>query len=324
MEAARDDSGRGAKSYDAGDHQAAFAAVAALIEKAAAPLRANPPQPAPPFALQGHGLSRCLRRSSHLRRYGRDRRLRHRAGPVRGSRHAGIQQPANAASAVRRKSWARERSSPTVQCSCGVCPRQPSRTWRESPPRTKRFLQAFCDGLNDYRKAHADECQTALEADPVQVIALLRWSDVGPSHGIVQICVNAGLKQPPPKLDFPNQSSTWVIGPSRTASGRPIVFIDPHWPAEGQTSWWEFHVHAGRLQAGGFALPGLPFVGLGYTDGAAWAGTAGGADSADVFELKVNPQQPDQYWYDDQWRDMVVRDVAIRVKTARCRRRASV
>ena len=148
------------------------------------------------------------------------------------------------------------------------------------------------------------------------MIALLRWSDIGPSHGIVQICANTGLKQPPPKLDFPNQSSTWVIGPSRTASGRPIVFIDPHWPAEGQTSWWEFHVHAGRLQAGGFALPGLPFVGLGYTDGAAWAATAGGADSADVFELKMNPQNADQYWYDGRWRDLEVRDVVIRVKLA--------
>ena len=94
------------------------------------------------------------------------------------------------------------------------------------------------------------------------------------------------------------------------------MFIDPHWPAEGQTSWWEFHVHAGRRQAGGFALPGLPFVGLGYTDGAAWAATAGGADSADVFELKINPKNPDQYWYDGQWRDLVVRDVTIRVKTA--------
>nr|MCU0980556.1 penicillin acylase family protein [Pirellulaceae bacterium] len=180
----------------------------------------------------------------------------------------------------------------------------------------KRFLQAYCDGLNDYRTAHADECRTALEAEPVQVLALFRWSDIGPSHGIVQLCASTGLKQPPPKLDFPNQSSTWVIGPSRTASGRAIVFIDPHWPAAGQTSWWEFHVHTGRLQAGGFALPGLPMVGLGYTDGVAWAATAGGADSADVFELKTNPKNPDRYWYDGTWRDMVVRDVAIRVQSA--------
>ena len=195
-------------------------------------------------------------------------------------------------------------------------PETAERIWQESPPRTKRYLQAFCDGLNAYRQAHADECRTALEATPVQVIALFRWSDVLPSHGIVQLCANVGLQQPPPKTEFPNQSSTWIIGPSRTASRRPIVFIDPHWPSEGQTSWWEFHVHAGRLQAGGFTLPGIPFVGLGYTDGVAWAATAGGADSADVFELKVNPQSPDQYWYDGQWQDMVVRDVTIAVKTA--------
>jgi len=189
-------------------------------------------------------------------------------------------------------------------------------TWRESPERTRRLLRAFCQGLNDYRRDHAAECAQSLEADPVQVIALLRWSDVIPSHGIVTIKANAGLKQPAPKFAFPNQSSTWAIGPGRTNSGRPMLFIDPHWPAGGMTSWWEFHVHTGRIQAGGFALPGLPVVGLGYTDGVAWAATAGGADSADVFELKINPDNPDQYWYDGAWRELVTRDVAVSVKSA--------
>jgi acyl-homoserine-lactone acylase len=68
------------------------------------------------------------------------------------------------------------------------------------------------------------------------------------------------------------------------------------------------------LQVGGFALPGVPVVGLGYTDGVAWAATAGGADSADVFELRINPDNTDQYWYDGQWRDMVIRQVTIGVK----------
>jgi len=188
------------------------------------------------------------------------------------------------------------------------------RSWRETPNRTKRFIQAFCDGLNGYRKSHPDECRGALEADPVQVIALLRTTDVQPSIGIVKMNVNAALNQPPPPLDFPNQSCTWVLGPSRTASGRPILFIDPHWPAQGYVSWWECHLHAGRLQAGGFAVPGVPLIGLGYTDGVAWGATAGGADSADVFEIKVNPEDTNQYWYDGRWRDMVVRKVTIRVK----------
>ncbi len=194
-------------------------------------------------------------------------------------------------------------------------PETAEKTWQASPPRTRRFIQAFCDGLNAYRASHPEECQDALEATPIQVIALLRITDVQPSIAIVKADVNAALRQPPPEFDFPNQSSTWVLGPTRTAAQRPILFLDPHWPDRGHLSWWEFHLHAGRMQVGGFAMPGIPFAGLGYTDGVAWGATAGGADSADAFEVQINPQNQNQYWYDGAWREMLVRTVTINVKS---------
>jgi acyl-homoserine-lactone acylase len=303
------------KAYDAGDRAKAFSTVAGLIEKAAALTRKAPPKPAPPFTLKAtvyrdvYGIPHIFADSEETAAYAIAQAQCEDMGmQVFDSLRCGVARKA--------EQFGEAELESDRMMQLWRIPETAERMWQASPPRTKRILQAFCDGLNDYRKAHAEECKTSLEATPVQVLALFRWSDIGPSHGIAQLCANTGLKAPPPKVDFPNQSSTWVIGPSRTASGRPIVFIDPHWPAEGQTSWWEFHVHAGRWQAGGFALPGLPFVGLGYTDGAAWAATAGGADSADVFELRLNPKNPDQYWYDKQWRDLVVRNVTLRVKAA--------
>jgi acyl-homoserine-lactone acylase len=301
------------KAYDARDRQAALAAVAALVARAAEPFRNHPPQPVPPFALQAtvyrdvFGVPHIYADSEETAAYAIAQAQCEDLGmQVFRSLRLGVGRLAEMAG-----QGALE--SDRIMHLWRV-PDTAARTWDESPLRTRRFLQAFCDGLNDYRRAHPEECRDALEAEPVQVIALLRWSDVLPSHGIIRVKANAGLNQPAPQLDFPNQSSTWAIGPTRTASRRPMLFIDPHWPAQGDTSWWEFHVHAGRLQAGGFALPGLPVVGVGYTNGAAWTGTAGGADSADVFELKINPDNADQYWYDGQWRDLVVRTVEIRVK----------
>ncbi len=193
-------------------------------------------------------------------------------------------------------------------------PENAEKAWRESPPRSKRYVQAFCDGLNDYRLAHSEECKNALPVEPPQILALIRMTDVPPSIGIVNADVARALNTPSPLPEFPHQSSTWVIGASRTASKKPIVFIDPHWPTSGNTSWWEFHLHAGRMQVGGFATPGMPVAGLGYTDGVAWGATAGGADSADAFELRINPENSNQYWFDGKWNDMLQRTVTIRVK----------
>lgn len=302
-------------AYDTGKHEAAFAAVAKLIEQTAEPFRKNPPKPAPPFTLQAtvyrdvFGIPHIYADSEPAAAYAIAQAQCEDLGmQVFRSLRLGIGRLSEIAG--------EEGLESDRIMHLWRVPDTAERTWNESPPRTRRYLQAFCDGLNDYRLKHPEECRDALPAEPVQVIALFRWTDVLPSHGIAMLQAKTGLNLPAPEFDFPNQSSTWVIGPSRTASGRPMLYIDPHWPAQGDTSWWEFHVHTGRLQAGGFALPGTPIVGVGYTDGAAWTGTAGGADSADVFELKINPDNANQYWYDGQWRDLVVRNVEIPIKTA--------
>ncbi|MHC4401108.1 MAG: penicillin acylase family protein [Planctomycetota bacterium] len=189
------------------------------------------------------------------------------------------------------------------------------KAWRESPPRTKRFLKAFCHGLNNYRKEHPDQCRHAMPASPMAVMALMKYVGHMPSVGIVSAEVNAALGRSEPPGETPDQSSSFAIGPARTASRRPILLIDPHWPADGVFSFYEFHLHAGRIQAGGFTVPGLPFAALGYTNGVAWAATAGGADSADAFELKINPDNASQYWYDGRWVDMTVWELTLPVKT---------
>jgi acyl-homoserine-lactone acylase len=188
--------------------------------------------------------------------------------------------------------------------------------WQRSPARTKRYLRAFCDGLNDYRRQHPDECKQALPARPQAVMALMKYIGHLPSTAIVKIDVNASLGQASKPSEHPDQSSAFALGPSRTASGRPILLIDPHWPADGVFSFYEFHLHAGRIQVGGFTVPGLPFAAVGYTDGVAWTGTAGGADSADAFELEIHPDHPSQYRYDGRWREMAVREELLPVKTA--------
>ena len=199
--------------------------------------------------------------------------------------------------------------------------------WSQSSDRLKRNLTAFCAGLNDYRKEHSEECKNALPANPVQVLAWGKFVLIMPGMGIANIDANNTLaSSDQPEFDT-SHSNTWVVGPARTASKAPLVLIDPHWPAQGPLSFYEVHMHAGCLDVGGFMVPGFPFVVLGYTPGVAWSFTAGGADSADAFELQLNPENPDQYLWDGEWRDMeviteeipVIDGNSIRMESARFR-----
>jgi acyl-homoserine-lactone acylase len=42
--------------------------------------------------------------------------------------------------------------------------------------------------------------------------------------------------------------------------------------------------------------------------------TTGGPDTADIYELKLNADNPLQYRYDDEWRDFKVRSIELNIK----------
>ncbi|MFN0119862.1 MAG: penicillin acylase family protein, partial [Blastocatellia bacterium] len=112
----------------------------------------------------------------------------------------------------------------------------------------------------------------------------------------------------------PRASNQMAISPSRSTEGAAMLIIDPHLPWFGRQRFWELRLHAGEVHASGFATAGVPWVGLGHSSDVAWAHTTGGPDTADVYALQLNPQNPLQYKYDKGWRDLKQRTAQITVK----------
>ncbi|MBN1963703.1 MAG: penicillin acylase family protein, partial [Anaerolineae bacterium] len=54
----------------------------------------------------------------------------------------------------------------------------------------------------------------------------------------------------------------------------------------------------------------------GHNRNLGWAFTVNHADLADVYVLTINPDDPYQYWYDDEWHTLEARDVPITVHLA--------
>ena len=99
-------------------------------------------------------------------------------------------------------------------------------------------------------------------------------------------------------------SNQWAVSPSRTESGDAILLIDPHLAWFGVSRFWEMRIHAGELRGSGVGLPGAPYIGLGHNENVAWAMTTGGPDTADVYEIELDPEDPNRYLFDDEWREI--------------------
>lgn len=185
-------------------------------------------------------------------------------------------------------------------------------------PKVREHMEAFAAGVNAFYAAHPADVPAwwgDRKVDGAMVVAfgrffLYSWS-VDDGFGDLQ---RAGIE---PGIDrTPRASNQFSISPQRSASGNAVLYVDPHLAWFGASRFWEFRMHAGELEGSGFGLAGVPYIGLGHNANMAWAMTTGAPDTADVYELTLNPDNPLQYKYDGAWRDITTREITIQVKDA--------
>jgi acyl-homoserine-lactone acylase len=110
-------------------------------------------------------------------------------------------------------------------------------------------------------------------------------------------------------------SNTFAVAPSKTPDGSTYLNINSHQPWEGPVAWYEAHLKSEEgLDVTGGVFPGTPLVLHGHNRHLGWAHTVNGPDLVDIYVLDVNPNNPNQYRFDAEWKDFEVRQIPIKVK----------
>lgn len=177
-----------------------------------------------------------------------------------------------------------------------------------------RRVKAFANGITDFYRAHPDdlpdwwdyEAVTPVMVDAFGRAFLYSWSIDEALGDLRRGGVNPGF------ISTQRGSNQWAVSPSRTSDGNAILLIDPHLSWWGVSRFWELRIHAGELEGSGVSLPGSPYIGLGHNANLAWAMTTGGPDTADVYAIKLDAENPDRYQYDDEWRSIEQHQVTLK------------
>jgi penicillin G amidase len=96
-------------------------------------------------------------------------------------------------------------------------------------------------------------------------------------------------------------SNSWLLGPSRTKSGKAILANDPHIAFTNPSIWYEAQITLPDFELYGYYLPLVPVALLGQNEHHAWGLTMFANDDLDMYRETFNPDDPDQVMYNGAW-----------------------
>ncbi|MFI9028165.1 penicillin acylase family protein [Streptomyces sp. NPDC053560] len=160
-----------------------------------------------------------------------------------------------------------------------------------------RTLRDFGPAVEDLRKvrepAHTLRVPEGLDLSviPDDVLRVYRmattppWAPQAPRQGI-------------------DGSNNWVLAPSRTATGRPVLANDPHRAVTLPALRYLAHLSAPGLDVIGAGEPALPGVSIGHNGCLAFGLTIFPIDQEDLYVYRTDPADPKRYAYGDGWEAM--------------------
>lgn len=182
------------------------------------------------------------------------------------------------------------------------------------PESTRSYIEAFANGINHYMTVHKRVLPHWVEeVRGVDVVALGRWLMFlfAEQTGLPEL-QQKGLTSTLPPLPGSNQ---WVVGPTRSATGKPIFVMDAQLPYHAPFQMYEAHLISDEgLGVYGATYYGLPVIFVGHNEQIAWSLTRNDIDIFDVYEERLDPANNRRYFYEDEKKRMTSREVKIKVR----------
>ncbi len=200
-------------------------------------------------------------------------------------------------------------------------PRLARGEYHRLPVGMKAIVDGYTAGINYWLEKHPGSTARSLtRIEPWYTLAFIRYNYF--QNGFL---FSTGLRRDDLKLAAVDRgieantgSNGWVIGPSKSATGHAMLFINPHLPFFGPGQVYEGHL---RSESGwnftGYTRFGFPFPYVGHSDAIGWVSTDNAADQADAYlETFDDPTHPLAYRWGKTHRLATEWTDTILVKTA--------
>lgn len=196
------------------------------------------------------------------------------------------------------------------------------------PDDVKKICKAYAEGLNLYVENYPKKSVKGVfpidEKDIVAGFSHRLPLFMGADGEIRRLINNNNNKDYSESLEKPFitpfsmdmvASNVFAVSPSRSEDRFTRLMINTHQPWEGPVAWYEVHLisEEGWDFYGGL-FPGSPTPLIGHNPSLGWSHTVNEPDLIDIYKLTLNPENNNQYWFDGDWKDFIIRKIKIKIK----------
>jgi len=194
----------------------------------------------------------------------------------------------------------------------------------------KRFSKGYVDGYNRYLKDNAgqlpESCNGKSWVRPMVEEDVARLTTgLGIRYGLGRFKDDIARATPPgepvaaghTEFELPAGlgSNAVAFGKDVTESGRGILLGNPHYPWRGSSRFHLIHTTIpGVVDTMGVSLYTTNAIAIGFNKDIAWTHTVSTALRFTVYELELNPENPLEYRYGDEYRKIEKRTVTVSVR----------
>ncbi|NOX68490.1 MAG: penicillin acylase family protein [Gammaproteobacteria bacterium] len=194
----------------------------------------------------------------------------------------------------------------------------------------REYAAGYAAGYNRYLQDHADTLPASCRGEswirPIATEDVARLTvSLGIRYGLGQFKNDMTRATPPGTpvahgetvFELPPGlgSNAVALGKDVTESGRGMLLGNPHYPWRGGSRFHIVHTTIpGKLDLMGASLYSSNFIVIGFNKDVAWTHTVSTALRFTLYELSLNPDDPMEYRYGNDYRPIEARTVSVDVR----------
>ena len=178
--------------------------------------------------------------------------------------------------------------------------------------RSLQMAQAYADGVNQFAKDNPSKVNQRLH--PITKEDIIAGSYI---QHLFFAGLDSGLQTMSDHISksIPTGSNAIAANGAKTEGDSSFLLINSHQPLAGPVGWYELNVESqSGWNAHGGNFPGSFVVNVGFNKDIGWGATVNRPDVLDIFELTVNPTNPDEYLLDKAWVPFEIEEDYLQIK----------